>query len=1058
MIKLIFADKRLLLLNIAVLLLLGVVSFNTLPRMEDPVLVERAALVSTVVPGANAKRIESTVTEPLSDGLREFDEVKEIRTFSRSNVSTIIVNLKDDIVDVDEVWARIRDRISDIRVKLPTDALAPELEIIRVRSFASIVALKWKSEHPPVYSVLRRYANELAMEIRNVANTEEVESYGMPEEEITVSVDQAELSKLSLNIEEIAGQVLGSDSKQPAGLFRSSNKQLTLEIGSELDSLDRIRRIPVRSTQGGLTCYLEDIAKVEKGIRNPAGSEAIVDDCPAIMIASSLSPTARIDYWDDDLREVLESFKSRLPPQVELVKIFAQRKYVDDRIYYLVRDLILSALAVFVVVLAMMGWRSACIVGMALPLASCVVFATFRMLGIPLHQMSLSGLVIALGMLEGTAIIIIDEIQRRLRNGESNADAIRNGLKHMALPLLGSTGTTILSFLPIAIMPGPSGEFVGTIGLSVILALVASLVLSFTVLPALTSIYFGPNIGRTSFWSNGFSSRMMSVFYEKSLRYSFNHPWMTTVLGIALAVPGFILVLFMPVQFFPSADRDQLHIELELSSQANLRETREVALQITKLLEEEQEIARVDWVLGRSAPSFYYNMIGTRQNAPNFGEALIQTRNIVDFSGFAKRIQDKLNLRVSKGQARVLPLEQGPPYSAPIELRLLGNDDLQLRQFGEKLRGMIQGVAGVTQTEADLTDSIPKISYKINEAESSLVNVPSAEMARQLQLSLEGAIGGTVFEANESIPVRIRLKDSDRQNLREIERVSLRSAQGALGNAGSLSLSALGQATLKSEPANLCQLNGVRVNEIRGFIAPDVLPSTVLAEIKRQLATDEYKLPSGCSIEFAGESQKRTEAVGQLISNGAILVAGTIVVLVFSLRSFRAMLIIVSVGGLSFGMALWSLDITGFPLGFTAVVGTMGMIGIAINDSIVVLAELKGDESCRLGNMDAMIRLVLQSTRHVLCTTFTVGCSFIPMLIEGGTFWPPMAMVVIGGVFGATLLALYWIPAVFILTLTAEKSPTQSSVSTPAKGELQGKAVVPNAVEESELVAVDFSI
>lgn len=1058
MINLIFADKRLLLLNISVLLLLGFVSFNTLPRMEDPVLVERAALVSTVVPGANAKRIESTVTEPLSDGLREFDEVKEIRTFSRTNVSTIVVTLKDDIADVDEVWARIRDRISDIRVQLPTDAQAPELDIIRVRSFASIVALKWNSDQPPVYSVLRRYANELAMEIRNVTNTEEVESYGMPDEEITVSVDQAELSKLGLTIEQIAGQVFGNDSKQPAGLFRSSNKQLALEIGSELESLDRIRRIPVQTTQKGLTCYLEDIAKVEKGIRNPSGSEAIVDDAPAIMVAASLSPMARIDYWDDDLGEVLKSFESRLPPQVELVKIFAQRKYVDARIYYLVRDLILSALAVFVVVLAMMGWRSACIVGMALPLASCVVFATFRLLGIPLHQMSLSGLVIALGMLEGTAIIIIDEIQRRLRSGESNADAIRHGLKHMALPLLGSTGTTILSFLPIAIMPGPSGEFVGTIGLSVILALIASLVLSFTVLPALTSIYFGPNIGGDSFWSNGFSWRPMSLVYGKSLRFFFLHPWLTTLLGIASAVPGFILAIFMPVQFFPSADRDQLHIELELSSQANLRETREVALQVTQLLEEEPEIARVDWVLGRSAPSFYYNMIGTRQNAPNFGEALIQTKNIVDFAGFAKRIQDKLNLRVSKGQARVLQLEQGPPYSAPIELRLLGNDDVQLRQFGEKLRSMIQGVPGVIQTETDLTDSIPKISYKINEAESRLVNVPSAEMARQLQLSLEGAIGGTVFEANESIPVRVRLKDSDRQNLREIERVSLRSAQAGPGGSGNLSLSALGQATLKSEPASLCQLNGVRVNEIRGFIAPNILPSTVLAEINKQLATDEYKLPSGCSIEFAGESQKRNEAVGQLISNGSILVAGTIVVLVFSLRSFRAMLIIVSVGGLSFGMALWSLDITGFPLGFTAVVGTMGMIGIAINDSIVVLAELKGDADCRNGDLDAMIRLVFQSTRHVLCTTFTVGCSFIPMLIEGGTFWPPMAMVVIGGVFGATLLALYWIPAVFILTLTKKVAPSLQPEGVFKTVQAERKIATPNEVEEGELVAVDFSI
>lgn len=1015
MIRTLLGDRRILFLNIVVILLLGIASFQALPRMEDPVLTERAAILNTTVPGANARRIESLVTEPLMNGLREFDEIKEIRSDTRPNSSTIIITLQDEITNVDEVWARIRDKVSDIRPELPVDAFAPQLEIIRVRAYSAILGLVWRGEQPPVYSLLRRLARELENDIRNLPDTEEVESYGMPDEEILLQVEQSELSKLGMSIDDLSRQVMANDSKQPAGLLRNGSRQMLLEIGEELDSLERIKRIPIQTSSDGHSCYLGDIAKVEKGIRQPPRSEAIVEGSPAIMVAASLSAVARIDYWDVLLNEEIERFRAQLPPQIELVKIFEQRRYVDARINYLLRDLFFSALAVFVVVFLMMGWRSACIVGMALPLASCVVFTLFRLVGVPLHQMSLSGLVIALGMLEGTAIIIIDEIHRRLRQGESNADAIQNGLKHMALPLAGSTGTTILSFLPIAIMPGPSGEFVGTIGLSVIMALCASLVLSFTILPALTAVYFRSNDHRPSFWTEGFSLGWMSWMYRWSLKIFLTFPWLTTLLGFGLAAPGFWLVASMPVQFFPSADRDQLHIDVELSSQANLAETRKVALQISELLSREAGIARVDWVLGRSAPSFYYNMIGTRQDSPNYAEALVLTKNVKDFMGFAERLQEKLNGSIANAQTKVRLLEQGPPFNAPIELRLIGNDEEELRLVGEKLRAIIQRQPGVTQTEADLTDTVPKISYQIDESESRWLNVPIAEMARQLQSSLEGAVGGTILEGNESLPVRVRLTDAFRGDLSEIERVSLRPTMG--GEGSQVSLSSLSQATLKSETASITRWNGSKVNEIRGFLKPQVLPSVVLDAIRLELAKPENRLPQGFRIEFGGESSKRTDAVGQLISNVAILVAGTIVVLVLSLRSFRGMFIIVLIGGLSFGMALWCLDLFQYPLGFTAIVGTMGMIGIAINDSIVVLAELRSDEASRRGDLDAIIRLVFQSTRHVLCTTFTVGCSFIPMLIEGGTFWPPMAMVVIGGVFGATVLALYWVPAVFMMSM-----------------------------------------
>ena len=1007
-------DTRLLILTLATITIAGVFCFDALPRMEDPVLTERAAMVNTRVPGASARRIESLVTEKIVEKIREFDEVKEVRSTSRSNISTVVVTLADEIRDVDEVWARIRDKISDVRAFLPADAEAPEFEVIRVRAFASIVGLVWKGSGSPIYSILSRTAQDLEESIRNIPNTEKVELFGKPTEEIVLEVQQSELAKMGMSVEDLSKQITGSDSKMPAGMMRGKSQEMLLEIGGELDSLTRIGRIPIQSLKSGQTSYVADIANIRKGIEQPARSEAIVEGKPAILVSVSVLPNARIDIWNDELQKCLANFAKTLPPDLELQQVFNQNKYVEARINYLVRDLFFSAFAVFAVVFLMMGWRSSLVVGMALPLSSCIVFVCFRLLNIPLHQMSLSGLVIALGMLEGTAIIIVDEIQRRIREGEPRYQAVQHGVSHMALPLFGSASTTVLSFLPIAIMPGPSGEFVGTIGASVILALCSSLVLSFTIIPALTALSASSKIPKDSFWTRGYESKWLTKWYRYSLIYSFRRPITTVLLGLLIAIPGFVAIGILPMQFFPSADRDQLHLEIELSPQASMAETQLVSQQVTDILKCEPSIVRVDWILGRNAPSFYYNMIGTRQDAPRFAEAMIQTRSVRNMVDLVRRLQRDLDSKITSAQVRLLMLEQGPPYNAPIELRILGYDEQQIRAYGEHIRGMLQKHPDVIQTQADLTDFLPKLVYDVNEAESRLVRMPLATIARQLQSTIEGSVGGSVLEGNEEIPVRVRLANENRRDLTGIETVKLLSDSGAAGRP-SVALSTLGSPDLRSESVAVARLDGVRMNEVRAYLNAGVLPSTVLAAVEKDLQKPENQPPAGCSIEFGGESSKRTEALSQLLGNVSMLAAGIVFVLVFSLKSFRAMAIILAIGVLSFGMAILSLWGTGFAFGFTAIVGAMGMIGIAINDSIVVLAELRSDARCRSGELGAIVDMVMRSTRHVLCTTFTVGCSFVPMLLEGGTFWPPMAMVISGGVFGATLLALYWIPAMHIL-------------------------------------------
>ena len=1020
-----YRDPRLLALTMILIVVFGVSSFLVSPRMEDPVLTERAGLVNTRVPGANADRVEALVTEELVERLRTIEEVKEIRSTSRANISVITVVLKDEITEVNEIWSRVRDKLSDARPFLPPNALAPELDVIQVRAFSYIAALRWNSTEPPNLSVLRRLSREMKDELRGVSGTEEVETFGDPEEEIVIEVSPDDLNAAGISVASLNRQIANSDPKIPSGQVRSEGSDLLIEMGNKLDSVDRVGSIVIRSGDSGETLLLSDIAKIEKAAVNPPRSLTIVDGDRAIIVAASIASNSRIDFWTKRIEERLETFKQRLPSTLQLDTIFRQNDIVEGRINSLMWNLVISALTVVFVVFFMMGWRSAWIVGLTLPFASLMVFTGLSFMGTPLHQMSLSALVIALGMLEGTAIIIVDEVQRRIRDGATPVQALSDGVSHMALPLFGSTITTVLSFAPIAIMPGPSGEFVGSIGSSVILALCCSLALSLTVIPTLSAIFTSPKPLEPGFLNQGFSNAAMSKVYRGTLRFAFEHPWVGVLGGIAICLPGFAVIPLLSEQFFPAADRGMFHIEIELSAQASIQQTEKVAREVREILLAHEDVERVDISVGESIPSFYYNVISTLKDNSRFAEALVQLNTPGNATKQIREFQLELDAKIPEALIRVRQLEQGPPFNAPIEARWFGSDPEQLRELGDATRQLLATHPDILHTQSDLTDTVSKVVINLDEAAISRAGFDMNSIARQLDETLEGTLGGSVLEGNEELPTRLRLTKGSRTDLAGIESLEVR-RESPMGSGPGTPITSLGTTGLKPEVAAISKFDGRTMNEVRGYITAGVLPSKVLKWFKQQLKEGKIQIPPGYSLEMGGEDSKRNEAIGQLSASIGMIAAGMVFILVFSLKSFRASLIIMAVGGLSVGFGVLGLWVAGFPLGFTAIVGAMGMIGVAINDSIVVLADLRSDERSAAGDVETVLDIVMRSTRHVLSTTFTVAVGFIPLVMDGGTFWPPMAMVISAGVIGATVLALYSVPAVHLLTIGRKRpAPVQ---------------------------------
>ena len=1026
MFTLFYRNTRLLILTIILIFVWGISSYLALPRLEDPELVSRNASVKTFFPGADAARVEALITDKIEDKLTEIEEIKDYSSTSSSGSSIIIIELKDEVQksEVDGIWSRVQNQIDEVKSELPTGASEPELEKIKIKAYALITALIWQQDDSPNYAILNRQAEVLKDRIQAIAGTEEVETYGDRTEEINVEIDPLAIASYNLTVADISRQIQQSDSKVTAGLLRNSNNDLSIEVAGELDTLKRVRNIPLNFGSQSQFIRLQDVAKVTKGLSSPASELSIISDRPGVTLAVHVESGTRLDLWAKNANRILEEYSAELPSAMKLKTILAQSNYVEDRLNGLIFNLFLGGGLVFLVTLLMMGWRSAIIVGTSLPLSILMVFGWMNVTGIPLHQMSITGLIVALGILIDNAIVMVDEVSNHLRSGLKPTDAISNSVKHLAVPLLSSTITTVLAFLPIALLAGPTGEFVGTIAVSVILAVSSSLFLALAVMPTLTvrAVREQPlqqTPQRQSWWQTGISIPVLTQWYGKTIAWTIKRPVLGICLALLIPLTGFVQAGSLEQQFFPAADRDQLQIQLELPATTAIAQTQAVTEQVRDRLLAFEDITDVHWFIGRSVPRFYYNVLTDREQEPNYAQAVVQLEGLAK-SDLAKKLQAELDISFPTARILVRQLEQGPPFDAPVEMRIYGSDLETLQRLGKEARDLLLGVADITRTRASLAEITPQLELEVEEEEVRLAGLDRRAIAQQLESNLEGTTGGSILESTEELPVRVRLSASNRDRLNNITSLDSLPTQNSDDVLESIPLSSLGKITLKPELAKITRYNGQRVNTVQGFLTPGVLPDRALSDFKQQIENSNWQLPDGYSYEFGGEAEQKNDALGGLVSTIGVIAVLMVTTLVLSLGSFRLAAVIGVVAIASFGLGLFAIWLFDYPFGFNPIIGTVGLIGVAINDSIVVLAAIQQHPLAKLGNKQAIREVVLRSTRHVIATTLTTAIGFVPLLLDGGEFWPPLAIAIAGGVIGATLLALYLIPAAYLIVIRSK--------------------------------------
>lgn len=1009
-----FRHPRLVALILLVLISSGLSSFLSLGRQEDPTITNLFATVTTPFPGADPARVETLVTAEIEEELREIAEVDIIESVSRSGVSVISVELLQtlDAATIEQVWSEARDAVEDARRNFPAGVQPSEFNAEGISAYSAVIAVT--SDHDAVpLSITHDHAEALADRLRAIPSTRAVDLFGKPEEEIRVQVDPDKAVALGLTSSDISARIAAADGKVQSGRLQSSDVDLTVNISGEIEALDRLGRVVLRENAEGTTVLLSDIAEISRSVSDPPAELALANGQPAVLVGVLAQDGVQIDRWMGFVRETLHEGAEAVPFGITETLMFDQSTYTADRLTEVGVNMAIGVTLVVAVLFVTLGVRAAAIVAVVLPVVSLATLASMNFIGLPVHQMSVTGLIVALGLLVDAAIVMVDEVRQRLGKGMERVDAVGDATRRLAAPLLASTVTTALSFTPMILLPGPAGDFVGSIAIAVVLMLVWSFFVALTVTPALAGRFLKSGAG------SGLSIPVLGRAFHATIRWSVNNPLKSVALALILPLTGFGAFPTLTAQFFPGVERDQFYIEVEMPPGTAIYETARVARDIDARLAAFDGIDTAYWSIGKSGPAFYYNITGNRSSEPGYAQAMVKTSDAAAAARLVPELQQSLNLAHPQARVLVRDLIQGPPVAAPVEIRLVGPDLEVLRQSGDRARALIANLPLVTQVRSGVTGGAPQLRFEIDETAARRLGLNVTDIAAQLEAGLVGVTGGSLVEGTDQTDIRVRWGDSLLGDLSAMADLPvLLPAAASLSATGvypAVPLSELARPLIEPAESVITRRNGERVNTVQAYIVPGVLPEETLQSVLASLDAAGFEVPAGYRIELGGDADARSDTVGNLLASVGLIVTLTIATIALTFNSFRLTAVALMVCVLSAGLSMLALAVMQFPFGINAIIGVIGSIGVSINAAIIILTGLQSNPLARAGDSEAMAEVVTGSSRHIISTTITTFGGFLPLILAGGGFWPPFAVAIAGGVLLSAVVSFYFVPPMFSL-------------------------------------------
>ncbi|KPH63631.1 efflux RND transporter permease subunit [Novosphingobium sp. ST904] len=1008
----------------------GIFSFLSLGRAEDPSFTIKVMTVVTAWPGATAQEMQDQVAEPLEKRLQELRYYDRSETFTRPGLAFTTLTLIDKTPpkEVPEQFYQARKKLGDEAAKLPQGVVGPFINDEYGDVTFALYALKAKGEPQ---RLLAREAESLRQRLLHVPGVNKINIVGERPQRIYVEFAQERLATLGVSPRDIFTALASQNLITPAGAIETKGQQTLVRLDGAFDDLTKIRNVPI--VTNGRTLRLSDIASVTRGYEDPATFLVRSEGEPAILLGVIMREGWNGLDLGKSLNAEIEKISSELPVGMSLTPVTDQAVNISEAVDQFMHTFLEALAIVMIVSLVSLGWRVGIVVAAAVPLTLAVVLVIMWATGRVLDRITLGALILALGLLVDDAIIAIEMMVVKMEEGYDRIKASAYAWSHTAAPMLAGTLLTVIGLMPVGFAQSTAGEYAGNIFWVVGFALIASWFVAVIFAPYM-GVKLLPNIKPVE---GGHSAIYETPRYQKVRR----------VIGwavrrkklVALATLGAFLVAGagMPLvkkQFFPASDRPEVLVEVQMPKGTAIAQTAKSAQEVEAWLRKQPEAKVVTTYVGQGAPRFFMSLSPELPD-PSFAKIIVRTPD--------EESRDALKIRLRRAAAdglapaarvRATQLVFGPYSPFPVAFRVNGPDLATVRSIAAKVQNVLQADPMMRTVNSDWSERAPALHFVLDQDRLRAIGLSSSDVAQQLQFLLTGVTVSQAREDIRTVDVVVRSEGPDRLDPARIGDYTLTGADGQR-----VPVSQIGRMEVRMEDPILQRRDRVPTITVRGDIADGLQPPDVSAAMAKKLQPIIDDLPVGYHIDMAGSIEEAGKANAALAPIFPIMIVLMMIVIILQVRSLSAMWIVLLTAPLGLVGVVPILLLTGQPFGFNAILGLIALAGILMRNTLILMGQIHDNEHAGLSPFDAVVEATVQRSRPVILTALAAVLAFVPLI--SSVFWGSMAVTLIGGTLGGTVLTLLFLPALYALWYRIappsgdDRSATQATAHGPAPRE-----------------------
>ncbi len=983
----------------------GLVTMFTMPRAEDPQINPPTYPIVVVYPGTSPQDMEEMVVKPIENKIYELENIDRIVTSIEDGLAVIRVEFKYG-VDVDNKYQEVIREVNALRSSLPDNIL--KIDIRKVDpSDVNILQVALISENAS-YKDLKSEAEDLKEQLEKVINLKKIKISGVPSEELRIDLKIDKLAELKIPLNYVLGSIQSEAINIPGGSINASTNTFNIKTSGKFKDINDLANTIIFQGNGQVV-LLKDVASI--GFRNEQETHITrLNGYRCVLIHAAQKVGGNIQTTQDQYEPIINSFQNSLPSNIKLIKHFDQADNVQLRLSGLGIDFLIAILLVLFT-LAPLGLRASMVVMIAIPLSLALGLVGLNLFGISLNQLSIVGLVVSLGLLVDDSIVVVENIERWLRDGFSPRDAAIKATKQITLAVLGCTATLVISFLPLIFLPGGPGEFVRGLPLAVISSVIASMLVSLTVVPFLASRVLKVHHDSSGNIFLRLMKQVISATYSKLIKKALAKPILTLLISFGLFSASAMLFPLIGFKLFPTSEKPIFLINIKMPLQTSLQESNRITRMVEDSLRGYEEIEYFTSNVGKGNPQIYYN-VPQQEEKFDFAQIFIQLSSDEKpkvKEALIQKLRDQFAL-FPFAKVEVKDFEQGPPIEAPISIRIFGDHLDSLRKLSFVAENILRSNKGTIYVTNELNTLKTDIKVNIQKDKARSLGIFTSEIDKTIRLSVAGLQLGTYTNSEgDDFNIVVNAPKDKQATLQVLKSIFINNANGI-----AVPLNQIATIEFETSPTSINHFNKNRFVKITSYTKKGVLANDVLAEVIPQL--NQMKLPKGYYYKLSGEAESEGDAFGGGFVTVIILTVFLfIAVLILQFKTFKGILIVLSVIPLGVIGGVTMLWLSGNPMSFIAIIGFIGLAGIEVKNSILLV-----DFTNQLRAEGEDLQVAIEKAGElrflpVVLTSLTAIGGLIPLAISTNPIISPLALVLIGGLITSTLLSRIVTPVMYKL-------------------------------------------